>query len=264
MSDVLTNAFIPPVASNVGGRNVTLTADEDITVKASSVVADQDVSLAAQNNVSIVAGVNTQRAISFTQTTESGVLSGGGLGVTYGTRDQSLDQKDTNTSAAASTIGSIGGNIRITAITPSAASGAVAPGQPSTHVIEQRQLLNLRVGLQRGLVAGLLVLELGEGLHHVHVFGPRLVGLLFDGALVVGAGDAVGTVEQVTGLAAYGRDAGHADVDVVQGLRHRLAGAGTAGGRADVARSVVQGGKDAGVGVHAERVAHAGRAAHME
>ncbi len=40
-----------------------------------------------------------------------------------------------------------------------------------TDVIEQRQFLNLGVGLQRRLVSRLLFLEVGDGLDHVHVLG---------------------------------------------------------------------------------------------
>ena len=49
-------------------------------------------------------------------------------------------------------------------------------------VVEQRQLLHLRVGLQRGLVAGLLVLEVGHTLDHVEVFGAGAVGFELDRA----------------------------------------------------------------------------------
>jgi filamentous hemagglutinin len=103
------------VATAIGGRNVTINSQNDITVKASNVLADNNVSLAAGNNVNIVAGVNTQNTSSFTQKSESGFLSGGGLGVTYGSRNQSLDQKDATTTAATSTVGSIGGNVSINA-----------------------------------------------------------------------------------------------------------------------------------------------------
>lgn len=45
----------------------------------------------------------------------SGLMSSGGLDVSVGTRDQRTDQKNTRTTAAASTVGSTGGNVTITA-----------------------------------------------------------------------------------------------------------------------------------------------------
>ncbi|NBW51529.1 MAG: hypothetical protein EBR49_15870, partial [Betaproteobacteria bacterium] len=57
----------------------------------------------------------TQTQTSFSALSESGLMSSGGLDVSIGTRDQSTEQKTTRTSAAASTVGSTGGNVTITA-----------------------------------------------------------------------------------------------------------------------------------------------------
>ncbi len=103
------------VASNFGGNNVTVNSGKDIGIKASNVVADKDVTLTAANNVTIEAGTNTQTRSSFSAKSESGLMSGGDLGVSVGTREQSTDQKSTSTTAAASTVGSTGGNVRISA-----------------------------------------------------------------------------------------------------------------------------------------------------
>jgi filamentous hemagglutinin family protein len=103
------------IASNFGGGNVSVTSGQDIGVKASNVVADKDLSLSAGKNVTVEAGTNTQTQSSFSALSESGLMSGGDLGVSVGNRDQSTDQKNTRTTAAASTIGSTGGNVRIAA-----------------------------------------------------------------------------------------------------------------------------------------------------
>jgi filamentous hemagglutinin len=103
------------VASNFGGSNVTVTSSQDISIKASNVVADKDLTLTAGNNVTIEAGTNTQTRSSFSAKSESGLMSGGDLGLSIGTREQSTDQKSTSTTAAASTVGSTGGNVRISA-----------------------------------------------------------------------------------------------------------------------------------------------------
>ena len=66
----------------MGGNNVNVTASKDINIKGSTVIADKDATLKAGNNVNIEAATNTSRQTSFTQKTESGFLSGGGLGIT--------------------------------------------------------------------------------------------------------------------------------------------------------------------------------------
>jgi filamentous hemagglutinin len=103
------------IASNFGGNNVTVTSGQDIGIKASNVVADKDVTLAAGGNVTIEAGTNTQTQSSYSAMSESGLMTSGGLDISIGTRDQSTDQKNTRATAAASTLGTTGGNVSITA-----------------------------------------------------------------------------------------------------------------------------------------------------
>jgi filamentous hemagglutinin len=58
---------------------------------------------------------NTQSNSDFTQTQKSGLMSGGGLSISYGKQMQSLDQGQTQTTAATSTVGSTAGNVTINA-----------------------------------------------------------------------------------------------------------------------------------------------------
>jgi filamentous hemagglutinin len=103
------------VASNLGGKQIKINAGNDIAVKGSNVVSDNGTTLTAGGNVNIEAATNTSSSTSWRQTSSSGFLSGGGIGVSYGTRMQSTDGKDATTTAAASTVGSINGNVSITA-----------------------------------------------------------------------------------------------------------------------------------------------------
>jgi filamentous hemagglutinin len=104
------------LASNLGGTTVDIVASsKDINIKGSNVVSDNGTSLIAKNDINIEAAQNTSQQSSFRQKTETGFLSGGGIGISYGTRMQSVDGKDITTTAAASTVGSIGGNVNITA-----------------------------------------------------------------------------------------------------------------------------------------------------
>ena len=103
------------IGSQVGGGTVNVNAAQDINIKGSSVIADKDATLTAGNNINITAGQNTTEQTSFVQKSQSGFLSGGGLGITYGNRVQSLDNKGQQTTAAASTVGAITGDININA-----------------------------------------------------------------------------------------------------------------------------------------------------
>jgi filamentous hemagglutinin len=110
-----TGSSTQAVGTNVGGNTVNVTANQDINIKGSSVIADTNATLSAGNNINIEVATNTARNTSFVETKESGFLSGGGFGISYGKREQSTDQKNQNTTAAASTVGAIGGNININA-----------------------------------------------------------------------------------------------------------------------------------------------------
>lgn len=103
------------IGTNFEGQSVNLATGKDLAIFGSNVLADQNVNLNAGGNVSITAAQNTQSSSSFSQTTKSGLMSGGGLSISIGTQQQSLDQGQTQTTAAASTVGSTGGNVTITA-----------------------------------------------------------------------------------------------------------------------------------------------------
>ncbi|TRZ65475.1 MAG: hypothetical protein D4R98_07980 [Comamonadaceae bacterium] len=109
-----TNASSTAIASSIEGNTVTLTSGQDTTIKGSNVLADKDLTIKATGNVTIEAAKNSATSSSYRQTSESGLMSGGGMGFSIGTREQSTDQNDTSTNAAASTVGSVGGNVTIT------------------------------------------------------------------------------------------------------------------------------------------------------
>ncbi|WP_228768292.1 hemagglutinin repeat-containing protein [Limnohabitans sp. DM1] len=109
------SASTTAVGSSFEGQSVNISAGQDLNVKGSNVLADQDVILKAGGNVKIEAAQNTQNQSSFSQTTKSGLLSGGGLSVTIGKQMQSVDSQGQSTTAAGSTVGSTGGNVTITA-----------------------------------------------------------------------------------------------------------------------------------------------------
>lgn len=103
------------LATNLGGKNITLQSGVNTIVKGSNVIADENVTIKAEGGVNIEAAQNTASSSYSRTKSESGLLSGGGLGITIGSRNQSADQKNTQSTAAASTVGAINGNATITA-----------------------------------------------------------------------------------------------------------------------------------------------------
>ncbi len=90
-------------------------AGQDVNVKGSNVLADAALQLSAGRDVNILAAEEKQRSSYFEETKKSGLMGSGGIGFTIGKRQQSLDQQGTQTTAAASTVGSLGGNVSIVA-----------------------------------------------------------------------------------------------------------------------------------------------------
>jgi filamentous hemagglutinin len=109
------SASTTALGSTFEGNSVNVSAGKDLSVNGSNVLADQNVNLAAGGNVNITAAQNTESQSSFRQETKSGLMSSGGIGFTVGSRMQSVDQGQTQTTAAGSTVGSTGGNVTINA-----------------------------------------------------------------------------------------------------------------------------------------------------
>ncbi len=134
------------VGSSLGGSTVTMVAGKDINVKGSSVISDTGTTLAAGKNLTIEAATNTSNSTSFYEKKESGMLDGGGIGITVGTREQSTDQKNQNTTAAASTVGSIAGNVTLVAneAYKQVGSDVMAPGGDITILARKVDIVEAR------------------------------------------------------------------------------------------------------------------------
>lgn len=103
------------VASTLSADRIALSAGKDIAVKGSNVVGTNDVALNAQNNVTIEAATDTTQESHLTVEKKSGLFSSGGIGVTLGTRQLSVDNQGTHETASAATVGSNQGNVTIVA-----------------------------------------------------------------------------------------------------------------------------------------------------
>src|SRR5471030_550899 len=70
--------------SQLGGNHISLAAGRDIGVVGSSIAGDSNVTLKAGNNVAIVAATENQTHYQLKETKKSGLMGGGGLGISIG------------------------------------------------------------------------------------------------------------------------------------------------------------------------------------
>ncbi len=103
------------VASTVSGDSVVVRAGKDLTVQGSNVVGTNDVTLGAARNVRITTSQDTVQTASSYEKTDSGLLTNGGLSLSIGTRSQSNQQQSTQVTNTGSMVGSLNGNLTITA-----------------------------------------------------------------------------------------------------------------------------------------------------
>ena len=106
------------IGSVLGGATVNLAAGHDLKVVGSSVVGDDNVDLVAKNAISVEAATNQSHETHYVNVKESGLLSGGGFGISFGKRTTTTNQDQdasTQSGLARSTIGSIAGNLTMSA-----------------------------------------------------------------------------------------------------------------------------------------------------
>ena len=103
------------VGTTVSGATLGIQAGQDITVNGSNVVSDAGTLLSAGRDVSITDAVNNLTSEQMKQTVKSGLLTGGGIGITLGTRELKQNQDHNGDTAAASTIAAIDGDVTIQA-----------------------------------------------------------------------------------------------------------------------------------------------------
>ncbi|WP_061301684.1 hemagglutinin repeat-containing protein, partial [Janthinobacterium agaricidamnosum] len=104
--------------SAFGGNTVALAAGHDIKVTGSSILSDGAASLIAKHDITIAAATDSSTASQHRSVKESGFLSGGGFGISYGTRTTTVDQERDATSQSGqsrSAVGSTGGDVTIAA-----------------------------------------------------------------------------------------------------------------------------------------------------
>lgn len=104
------------LGSNLGGTSVNLVAGNDIKVAGSTIAGDAAVGLTAKNDITITAVTDTTKEGHARNVEESGFLSAGGFGISYGKRTTSTDQQQDaslQSGQARSLVGSAGGNLTL-------------------------------------------------------------------------------------------------------------------------------------------------------
>ncbi|HSX93066.1 MAG TPA: hemagglutinin repeat-containing protein, partial [Hydrogenophaga sp.] len=100
--------------SSLGGRNVALSADGDITFKGSHAIADEHLDVSAGGDVRVLSARTEHRQERFREEKTSG-LYGSGAGLTLGRQQHSSEQQVSGTGAAGSTLGALRGDVNIRA-----------------------------------------------------------------------------------------------------------------------------------------------------
>ncbi len=110
-----TTARTDAVGSTLSADSVSVSAGRDINVKGSSIAATNDATLNAQRDINIESATASSSETHFREETRSGLMGSGGVGFMVGSRKQSEDDRNTQTTAVASTVGSTNGNVSLTA-----------------------------------------------------------------------------------------------------------------------------------------------------
>ncbi|WP_373453253.1 hemagglutinin repeat-containing protein [Burkholderia sp. AU33647] len=101
--------------SLVSADSVTIAAGRDLTIQGSTVVGTNDVALSAARNVTVTTSEDTLASSSYYRKKETGLMSGGGLSVSVGSSSLKTTSQTREVSNNGSTIGSLNGNLSITA-----------------------------------------------------------------------------------------------------------------------------------------------------
>jgi len=117
---------IAAVGSTLSAEGIDITSGRDLTVSGSSIAGTRDVNLDAANDIIIAAASGSYNQSHYNHTQESGLMSGGGIGITIGSREQT-DQYAADGSVQSqyrSLVGSTNGNLGITAGANAKVSGS--------------------------------------------------------------------------------------------------------------------------------------------
>ncbi len=101
--------------SLVSADGVNIVSGKDVNVQGSTIVGTNDVALSAAHNVTVTTSQDTLQSSSYYDKKESGLMSGGGLSVSVGSSSLKTTSQTAEVSNNGSTIGSLKGNVSMTA-----------------------------------------------------------------------------------------------------------------------------------------------------
>ncbi|MBE8908623.1 hemagglutinin repeat-containing protein [Enterobacter asburiae] len=97
------------------GDSVTLQAGHDLRVQGSDIVGDNDVRLAAGNNLTVTSAEEHGQESHQRQEKKSGLSGTGGIGISYGSQSLKVTDNAQEVTHRGSTIGSVNGNVSLSA-----------------------------------------------------------------------------------------------------------------------------------------------------
>ena len=108
---------VTQVGTQVSGKEVVLSAGHDVKAKGIQAIADDNLHVQAGHDVDIAADTNHFKNKRVETKKTSGVFTGGGIGITFGSKSEKHDYETEGwtQSDARSTLGSMNGNIRVSA-----------------------------------------------------------------------------------------------------------------------------------------------------
>ncbi|MFJ3045275.1 hemagglutinin repeat-containing protein [Herbaspirillum chlorophenolicum] len=109
------SSYSRQIGSTFSGNTTVLSTGRDANIIGSDVVSTQGTQVTAGNDINIIAATDTSSESHYRKETTSGIFSGGGLGVTVGSKMQSTDFTRNSTTASASTVGATNGNVLLAA-----------------------------------------------------------------------------------------------------------------------------------------------------
>ncbi|WP_118809130.1 hemagglutinin repeat-containing protein [Haemophilus haemolyticus] len=108
---------VTQVGTQVSGKEVLLSAGHDVKAKGIQAIAEDNLHIQAGHDVDIAADTNHFKNKRVETKKTSGVFTGGGIGITFGSKSEKHDYETEGwtQSDARSTLGSMNGNIRVSA-----------------------------------------------------------------------------------------------------------------------------------------------------
>ena len=108
---------VTQVGTQVSGKDVVLSAGHDVKAKGIQAIADDNLHIQAGHDVDIAADTNHFKNKRVETKKTSGVFTGGGIGITFGSKSEKHDYETEGwtQSDARSTLGSMNGNITVSA-----------------------------------------------------------------------------------------------------------------------------------------------------